>query len=247
MLRGNLRRGPIRKDLPPELVEPVLRAAVARTPAFHELPERGAVMVLDEMADLMDDDVVEHVVRSEHETPVEAQRTGARARAPAGPLVAQRDALELDFERLRLRLRDQRDARAGFAPPLRSGETESIEPEAGLRGLLELLRQPLEIRRDRRLDLGSRRARTDDELGREPVPHDHTVSPHALRPAYVQLDRTPRHVHDVHGCTVGVVSDDNACAGSHGRVVRPDPTVFLVIAGAAQTAQAGREGRLLVP
>ena len=69
---------------------------------------------------------------------------------------------------------------------------------------------------------------TDDELGRETVTHDQTVAAHALRAPYVQLDRTPRHVHDAHGSTVRVASDDNACAGHHVRVVRALAAVFLV-------------------
>src|SRR5947208_12131969 len=142
MLRGKPLRGPVGEDLPAVLVEPPLRLVVARPAALDELPEGRPVMVLDEVAHLVDDDVVEHVVRREHEPPVEAERTRAGARAPARPLVAQRDALVLDAERPSFRLRDQRDACARLAAALRCGEAKPVEPEGRLRRLLELLREP---------------------------------------------------------------------------------------------------------
>src|SRR5262249_50571647 len=104
MLRSNLLRRPVGENLPPVLVEPALRLAVARSAALDERPERRPVMMLDEVAHLVDDDIVEDVVWREDEPPVEAQRSGARARAPAGALVAQRDPFVLDAERTRLRL-----------------------------------------------------------------------------------------------------------------------------------------------
>src|SRR5207248_2047426 len=99
MLRRGLLRGPVREDLPAVLVEPLLRVAVTGPAPFDEPPELGPVMVLDEVADLVHHDVVEHVVRREHEPPVEAERAPAGARAPAAPLIAQREALVRDAER----------------------------------------------------------------------------------------------------------------------------------------------------
>jgi hypothetical protein len=54
----------------------------------------------------------------------------------------------------------------------------------------------------------------------------------------VQLDRTAAHVHNAHGCTVGVVSDGNACATYHLRVVRALALVLLVASLAASAAYA---------
>src|SRR5262249_32124318 len=103
-----------------------------------------------------------------------------------------------------------------------------VKSEGRLSRLLELPREPLEIRGDRRLDLGGAGTRTHDELRREPVAHDQSMAAHARRAADVQLDRTARHVHDAHGCTVRVVSDDNACALLHARGIRGFAPVFLL-------------------
>jgi hypothetical protein len=183
-------------------------------------------MVLDKVADLVHDDVVEHVVRRQHEPPVEAERALARARAPAAALVAQRDPLVRHAERRRLRLRDQRDARLRLTPPLLLGEGELVQVEARLRSFLQLTLEPREVGRDRVADLTVGRARPHDELGREPEANDEPVPAHAVRAAYVQLDRTATYLQDAHRCTVGVVSDDNACA-RHAHLVRRARCAFL--------------------
>src|SRR3954471_1038122 len=190
MLRGGFERRPVGEDLPAVLVEPALRAAVLRPPALDELPELRTVMMLDQVADLVHDDVVENVVRREHEPPVEAERALARARAPAAALVAQRDALVGDAECGGFGLRDQRDARTCLAPPLLLRESQPLEAKARLDRLLELLREPVEVGGDRGVDLGVRRPRAHDELGREPVAHDDAMAAHAARAAYVHLHRT---------------------------------------------------------
>src|SRR5262249_44675862 len=56
------------------LVEPLRVAAPARAARGDEPPEARRVVQLDEVADLVDDDVVEHVVGGEHEPPVERER-----------------------------------------------------------------------------------------------------------------------------------------------------------------------------
>src|SRR3954465_11132030 len=99
MLRRTPPRGPGREDPPAVVVEPALRQAVGRSPPLDELPEIVPVMVLDEVAHLVHGPVVEHVVGREHEPPVVTERARAGARAPAGPLVPQRDARVLDAER----------------------------------------------------------------------------------------------------------------------------------------------------
>ena len=103
----------------------------------------------------------------------------------------------------------KRDARVRFAAPLLLRQPQALEAEARLGGLRKLLLEPLEIERDRGVDLRLGRTRTHDELGRKPVTHDDPVTVDALRPPYVQLDRAAAYVQKAHGCTVGVVSDDN--------------------------------------
>ena len=68
------------------------RLAIRRPARLDEAPERGTVVVLDQVTHLVHDDVVEHVVRGEHEPPVEAQRAARGARSPAADLIAERDA-----------------------------------------------------------------------------------------------------------------------------------------------------------
>jgi hypothetical protein len=57
--------------------------AVPGTPALDERPEAPAVARLAEVADLVDDDVVECLRRRKREPPVERDRAGRGARAPA--------------------------------------------------------------------------------------------------------------------------------------------------------------------
>src|SRR5581483_6777912 len=216
----------VREDLPAVLVEPLLRVAVARSPALDELPECDPVMQLDEVAHLVHDDVVEHVVRSEHEAPVEAQRSFARARAPAAHLIAQRDPTVCDAERRRLGLRDQLHARARLAATLLLRQTQALEAEPRLDRLRELACKPCLVEVDGLVDLTARRAGADNQLGRKPVAHDHPVAAHPRRPAYVQLDQTSIEVDEAHGRTVGVVADGNACAW-HAPLVRRVASVLL--------------------
>src|SRR5262249_30803046 len=123
-------------------VEPLLRVAIVASASLDELPERGAVMGLDEVADLVDDDVVEHVVRGEHEPPVEAQLALRRARAPPAALVAHDDAAVAHAERDRLGLCDQLAARTRLAATLFFGERQPLEPEDGRRRTFELTCEP---------------------------------------------------------------------------------------------------------
>src|SRR2546421_5158183 len=163
-LRGDLERRLVRENLPAVLVEPPLRVAVTGPAPLDELPELRPVVMLHEMADLVHDDVVEHVVRCEDESPVEAERALARARAPSAPLVTHRDPLVGDAERRSFRLGEQDDACPCLAPALFLGEAQPLETEAWLRGFLELLLEPLEVRGDRGVDLRVRRARGKDKL-----------------------------------------------------------------------------------
>jgi hypothetical protein len=135
--------------------------------------------VLDQVAHLVHDDVVQYVVRREHEAPVEAERALARARSPTAHLVAERDAPVGDSERHRLGLHDQRDARVRLAAPLHGGQAQPLEPEARLCDVRELLLEPGQVLGDRGVDLGVRRARPHDELGRQAVPDDDAVAPDA--------------------------------------------------------------------
>jgi hypothetical protein len=210
------------------VVEPLLRLAVLRSPALDELPERRPMVQLDEMAHLVHHHVVEHVVRREHEAPVEAERALARAGAPAAHLVAERDPRIRDAERRGLRLGDQLDPRARLAAALALGEAQALETEARLDRLRELSREPGLVEVDRLVDLGARCPRPDDELGREPVANDHPVAAHPCRAAYVQLDQTTFEVHEAHGLTVGVAADGNACAWHAPHVRLPGGVLLLV-------------------
>ena len=49
---------------------------------------------------------------------------------------------------------------------------------------------------DRFVDLRRRRARTNDELGRQAVAHDHAMAAHAFRPPHLQLDLLAADVHE---------------------------------------------------
>ena len=66
------------------------------TAALDEPPEAPRVVRLAQVAELVHDDVVEHLERGEHEPPVERERPGRGARPPARALVADRDARHLD-------------------------------------------------------------------------------------------------------------------------------------------------------
>ena len=69
--------------------------------------------MLAQVAELVDDHVVEHLVRREDQPPVEGERAARGARAPERPLAADVDAGERDAERLgvgyrRIRIGGQR-------------------------------------------------------------------------------------------------------------------------------------------
>src|SRR6185437_15590489 len=69
--------------------------------------------------------------------------------------------------------------------------------------------EPGQISRDRFLDLRFGRARTHDELRRQPMVNDDAVTVDALRPAHVQLDHLAADLHEAHGCKVRVAADGN--------------------------------------
>src|SRR5579862_3324770 len=82
------------------------------------------------MAELVDDDVIEHVERREREPPVEREPAARRARAPLRPVVAYVDAADLDAERRRFLLGDHGDELAHRTLRVVSGDSSRVEPEA---------------------------------------------------------------------------------------------------------------------
>ena len=73
------------------VAEPAPRFPIVRPTELDERPEAAPVVRLDEVAQLVDDDVVEHLGRREGEPPVQRDRAAWRARAPAGPLAGDPD------------------------------------------------------------------------------------------------------------------------------------------------------------
>src|SRR3989442_7214137 len=65
---------------------------------LHQAPEPAGVIELDEMADLVRGEIIEHEGGREDEPPGERQHAGIGARAPAARLVAHADALERNGE-----------------------------------------------------------------------------------------------------------------------------------------------------
>src|SRR5260370_10345925 len=97
-------RRPEREELRPVLVQPIALRAPLGPPGLDEPPEAARVVRLAQMAELVHDDVVEHVERREHAPPVEREPAARRARPPARTLVADLDPVELDPQNGRLLL-----------------------------------------------------------------------------------------------------------------------------------------------
>src|SRR5918994_1874659 len=100
-------RRTIRKQLPAVVAEPVALLSVVRSRSLDERPEAPRVVEVDEVAQLVDDDVVEDPARRERQAPRERERALRRARAEARARVADReppvpdaDAWSLDGDRL---------------------------------------------------------------------------------------------------------------------------------------------------
>src|ERR1700724_3738975 len=86
-------------------VEPGLGALdVTADPADHS-PEPRRMIHFDEMGHLMAGEIIQHIRRREDQPPRERQRPRGGARAPAARLIADRQALHPDAERLGGRLR----------------------------------------------------------------------------------------------------------------------------------------------
>src|SRR3954451_4680732 len=81
------------------------------------------------MTELVDDDVVEHLGRGEHETPVEGDRPAWRARAPERPLVGDPNAPERDADPRCLFLGDPGDELARGCTCIGLADRERTEPE----------------------------------------------------------------------------------------------------------------------
>ena len=103
-------------QLRPVLAEPADVRAPVRARGVDEAPERRRVVRLAHMAELVDDDVGEHVGRRDDEPPRERERPAARAGGPAGALVADRKRAVCDPEPRRLALDCGADAPPRLAP-----------------------------------------------------------------------------------------------------------------------------------
>src|SRR5207302_1523470 len=141
------------QQLRPVLVKPVAVRPPPRPALLDERPEPVRVVVLAQMAQLVDDDVVEHLVRSEHEPPVERERASRRAGSPERALGTDVDAAEGDAERLGLLVCDRGDelARGRARFRLAHGARAQAEPR-DLAGALLLDPGPLLL--EHLLDLG---------------------------------------------------------------------------------------------
>lgn len=76
------------------LFEPFAVDAVVGADAFHKRPESLRVVHVRQMAEFMDDHIVEDGGRCQHQPPVEGKRTFCAAASPAGLLVTDGDAAE---------------------------------------------------------------------------------------------------------------------------------------------------------
>src|ERR1700694_3926975 len=86
-------------------VEPGLGALdVTTDPADHS-PEPRRMIHFDEMGHLMAGEIIQHIRRREDQPPRERQRPRGGARTPAARLIADRQPLHLDAERLGVSLR----------------------------------------------------------------------------------------------------------------------------------------------
>src|SRR5919205_4533055 len=79
------------EQLRPVLAEPVALLAPAGPMALDERPEAARVVRHAQVAELVHDDVVEHLEGREHESPVEGERAAGGAGAPERPLAADPD------------------------------------------------------------------------------------------------------------------------------------------------------------
>ena len=94
-----------REQLGPVLAQPVALLAPLGTVALDLAPEALRVIENAEMAELVDDDVVEHLERGEHQPPVERDRAARRAGAPKRALIADSQPRLADADAGRLFLR----------------------------------------------------------------------------------------------------------------------------------------------
>src|ERR1700688_4338590 len=105
-------------------IEPALGALDMTAGFGDDPPEPRRMIHLDEMRDLVGGEIVQHIRRRKDQPPRERQRPCRGARAPAARLVADRQPLRLDAQRLGVSLRGLLQIVARFAlqvvvdPPL---------------------------------------------------------------------------------------------------------------------------------
>ena len=76
------------------LSDPQLRLSVIWAQLFHQPPKPLGMVVLTGMRQLMEDDIIPDCVRHLNQPPVERDGSSSRTRAPAGPLIADGDAID---------------------------------------------------------------------------------------------------------------------------------------------------------
>ena len=97
------------------VVEPLLGALDMAADLGDHFPEPRRMIHLDQMRHLVRGEIIEHVWRRENEPPGERHGTRRGAGAPAAGLIADRQPLYLDAQRLRIELRRLVQVAANFA------------------------------------------------------------------------------------------------------------------------------------
>jgi hypothetical protein len=147
---------------------------------LEERPEHAGVIRDPEVAKLVNDHIVDHVRRRQHQPPIEGKRAPRRARAPQGPLSSDPDPPVRDTDTPGLLLGQLRDEPPRSDPPLSLAHVELIEAEARHLAALLLLDPPTPVRKDT-IDLCLAHPLRNDKP-RRPVPWNlHSPTPRPSR------------------------------------------------------------------
>ena len=177
------------EELGPVITQPITLLTPVRAMSLDERPELPRVVRDAQVAELVHDDVVQHLGRCEHEPPVEGDRPAPRARAPEGALPSDSDPAVLDADALRLRARQSRNERARARTRPRLTDRRWVEAES--RHLATpLILDPRALLLEQALDAGTTRSLWHGEPRRLAPRHLQSPSP---RP------RRPPHLHSLHG------------------------------------------------
>jgi hypothetical protein len=117
------------KQFGPVLAQPGALLAPVRAKPLDKLPEAPRVVEDTEVAELVHDHVVEHLVGRQHEPPVEGERAARRAGAPERALAADPDAPIGDVEPLGLLLGEGRNELPSADSRLRLADREPVQSQ----------------------------------------------------------------------------------------------------------------------